>query len=352
MIQSVVITDSHIGTYELHPIHRLANIRPMNETEWLPFRDSIGKHGLLYPIIRWEKLILNGANRLRACLETSTPPKFTELEDMPLFRRCKTRPEQEEAAKIIVKMVDLDRRQLSPREIADAIARMYPPKPRGRPAQTPENTGEENGSAEPFTRPSDAELAKQHGISHATLKRARQEDEDEKKVREGCIPSVQAAVGKEFTARAAANLAGLPAGQQKKTLRIFRESKGKISLVAAMSRVLQEAEQGRGHRNEELPGQSKKTTMIAVEGIQWYPEEALHLAVEAFERSNLEMLEQRGIDTEKYRPEAKRVGFSIGGIKSFIRCARCGLMIQATDDTRKVEGGVAHRECPNGARND
>jgi hypothetical protein len=342
---AVTVTATHIGVYERHAIHLQADVRRMNETEWTRFRNSVGEFGLRYPIVRWEKKILSGANRLLACLETGQPPWFCEFEELPMFRRCKTRPDQEAAARKLIEMEDLDRRQLNPGEIAAVLVRLYPPLPRGRPSKTSGNADQENPPNGGIKRPSDEKLARQSGISPRTLQRAREESEDEKLVREGCVKEIQEAVGKEFSARDAANLRDLDPKEQRKILKYFRETKPKPgSLTIAMTHLRA--------RNPNLPGMSVKSDMHLVRIEEWVPAETPDLAVDSAKRMALDLLERRGIDPEKYSPVVTGVGLKVGGIKSFTPCVRCGFLLYSASPQKKTAQGPACKECPDGRARD
>lgn len=59
--------------------HPLAAMFPlMTGPAFEDLRADIGKHGLREPIVTYEGKVLDGRNRLRACIETDTPPVFRE----------------------------------------------------------------------------------------------------------------------------------------------------------------------------------------------------------------------------------------------------------------------------------
>lgn len=68
-----------IGDHEVHPA---AALFPMiAETEWPAFLDDIRTNGQRRPIVRIGKLILDGRNRLRACIEIGREPTFRAFGD-------------------------------------------------------------------------------------------------------------------------------------------------------------------------------------------------------------------------------------------------------------------------------
>ena len=86
------------GDYKIHP---LADVFPLLEGK--PFDDfasSIAKNGLLEPIVMLDGAVLDGRNRLRACLGTKTPPRFVDY-DKPM------------AAEEYVWAVNVERRHLT-----------------------------------------------------------------------------------------------------------------------------------------------------------------------------------------------------------------------------------------------
>jgi ParB-like chromosome segregation protein Spo0J len=64
-----------LGEFKIHP---LANKLPMmNAKEFGELKASIKLHGLLNPIITdHQERIIDGRNRLKACIETETAPRF------------------------------------------------------------------------------------------------------------------------------------------------------------------------------------------------------------------------------------------------------------------------------------
>lgn len=62
--------------------HPLAALFPlMTGPAFEDLRADIGMPGLREPIVTHEGMVLDGRNRLRACLETGTPPEFREWDD-------------------------------------------------------------------------------------------------------------------------------------------------------------------------------------------------------------------------------------------------------------------------------
>lgn len=75
---------SEYGGYALHEVCRRAKA-PMNERQLARLEDSIREVGLLQPILLCEGRILDGKNRMRACLAAGVEPEFTEYTgDYPL----------------------------------------------------------------------------------------------------------------------------------------------------------------------------------------------------------------------------------------------------------------------------
>ena len=59
--------------------HPLAALFPLMEGRaFEDLRADIAQHGLREPIVIHEGKVLDGRNRLRACIETGTPPEFRE----------------------------------------------------------------------------------------------------------------------------------------------------------------------------------------------------------------------------------------------------------------------------------
>src|SRR5215469_13953517 len=72
-------TEERIGKYRVHPI---ASMFPLlKDEEYKKFRDDISIHGQIEPIIVQGDLLLDGRNRLRACLDLNREPKVEEFED-------------------------------------------------------------------------------------------------------------------------------------------------------------------------------------------------------------------------------------------------------------------------------
>jgi len=72
---------ARIGTHEIHPA---AALFPMiAESEWPSFVADIGANGQRKPIVRIGDLILDGRNRLRACLEIGIEPRFRAFGEEP-----------------------------------------------------------------------------------------------------------------------------------------------------------------------------------------------------------------------------------------------------------------------------
>src|SRR4051812_10366915 len=102
-------------------IHPYANVFPLLQgAEFDAFADDIAKHGLREPIVLYEKKMLDGRNRHRACLVRKVEPRFVEFTgDDPLA---------------FVISANLQRRHLDTSQramVADAIATL----PQGRPVE-------------------------------------------------------------------------------------------------------------------------------------------------------------------------------------------------------------------------
>ena len=62
-----------------YPVHPVAELFPLLEGDELTeMAESIGRHGLLHPIVLHEGRIVDGRNRLRACELAHVEPSFTE----------------------------------------------------------------------------------------------------------------------------------------------------------------------------------------------------------------------------------------------------------------------------------
>jgi len=85
--------------YEPHPLAKL--FPPMGPCEYKGLKADIEKNGLRNPIVLFERRILDGWNRYRACLGSGISPVFVEYEgDDPLG---------------FVVSMNLNRRHLTPR---------------------------------------------------------------------------------------------------------------------------------------------------------------------------------------------------------------------------------------------
>jgi hypothetical protein len=61
--------------------HPLATLFPLMEgPAFADFCEDVATYGLREPIVLYEGKVLDGRNRLRACIETGIPPVFRELE--------------------------------------------------------------------------------------------------------------------------------------------------------------------------------------------------------------------------------------------------------------------------------
>jgi ParB-like chromosome segregation protein Spo0J len=107
--------------------HRLADLFPlMQGTEFDLFKEDVRRNGLLEPILLYEGAVLDGRNRLRACIEAGVPIRTVELVGSdPLSS---------------VISANLSRRHLTTRERAEAAARLSN-LPVGRPGENTPNGG-------------------------------------------------------------------------------------------------------------------------------------------------------------------------------------------------------------------
>lgn len=97
-------------------VHPLAAIFPMmSDDELLELADDIRANGLLFPIIRsTDGILVDGRNRLRACVIAGVEPTFDD---------CVTSDEQ---ARAIILSANIARRHLSKGQQAMATAMLYP----------------------------------------------------------------------------------------------------------------------------------------------------------------------------------------------------------------------------------
>jgi N6-adenosine-specific RNA methylase IME4/ParB-like chromosome segregation protein Spo0J len=62
-------------------IHEVVYLFPrMSETEFAELKADIAQHGLQMPILRYRGKVVDGANRLKACIELGIIPRFEELQ--------------------------------------------------------------------------------------------------------------------------------------------------------------------------------------------------------------------------------------------------------------------------------
>jgi len=137
-------TQSAAANQELQ-FHPLANIFPLMEgEEFNALVADIKATGLLQPIVLYEDKILDGRNRYRACLAAGVTPDIIELGEV-----------REVVAIALVIAANIRRRHLTPEQKTDLLARLV--------AAHPEK--------------SDRQLAKETGVTHPTIAKARRKAE-------------------------------------------------------------------------------------------------------------------------------------------------------------------------------
>ncbi len=119
-MQQVIVTLTHIGPYAVHPIRAEADLPNMPESQWAAFCESVSKYGLQKKILRFDKLILDGCQRCRACLETGRPPEFEEYQ-----ARGRNEAEIDAELRLIVKFSEFDRKHLPAGQLAAAALRLF-----------------------------------------------------------------------------------------------------------------------------------------------------------------------------------------------------------------------------------
>lgn len=134
-----------------HPIAKLFPMMATDTEEWREFVDDIRVHGLRTPITLYEGKILDGRNRYRACLESST---MIEVEEYV--------GRHDEAVDLVLSL-NLHRRHLTIGQLALVAAEVANMK-RGRPSN--------NVSADTLTA-SLAKASRQVGVSRRSAARAR-----------------------------------------------------------------------------------------------------------------------------------------------------------------------------------
>lgn len=73
---------SQIETWSMIETHPAAELFPMmSEDEYQGLLDDIHQHGQRQPIVMWQGMLLDGRNRLRACLELGIEPLLKELDE-------------------------------------------------------------------------------------------------------------------------------------------------------------------------------------------------------------------------------------------------------------------------------
>lgn len=217
-----------IGEYETHPA---ADVFPLMEgAEFEALIADITEHGLREPIVRvWVPdpiapatrvaLVLDGRNRLRACIAAKVKPEWREYEgDDPVA---------------FVVSLNLNRRHLNESQramVADRIATM--PRGANQHAQVCAST------------PTQERAADLMSVSRRSVQHARA-------VREGGVPELSAAVDRgDLAVSAAADIARLPEAKQRAVL---DKTSGKPGNVRALVRQIEKQEVGAKLNAEPAP---------------------------------------------------------------------------------------------------
>ena len=78
--------------YEIHPA---ATIFPMmTEEEYQGLKNDIAENGQREPVVVWNDLLIDGRNRMQACIELDREPRVAELDSDqdPWFQRPRDLP--------------------------------------------------------------------------------------------------------------------------------------------------------------------------------------------------------------------------------------------------------------------
>lgn len=167
-----------IGEWEVHPYACV--FRLMSDDEFSSLCDSIREWGLRDPILLLDGKVLDGRNRLRACLETGTPPQF---EEFGLY-------DSDREVRDFVWDRNAVRRHLTPLALATCRLALYPEEAESAKAAAAERKAEGQdrgrkkraaGSAPNGAQPTDqprtekkaaADIAHKAGVSTRTVERA------------------------------------------------------------------------------------------------------------------------------------------------------------------------------------
>ncbi len=198
-----------IGRYRIHP---LCDALPaMPEPEFERLKESIRRNGLRHPIWFWRDQIVDGSNRLRACLELEIEPRFKEWAP-------KVPDNWQNELKEFIVIQNVLRRHLSASQRAFAAAQLVTTDGAGRP-----KIGETSTISQ-------GEAANALGVDRKSVNRAAA-------VLEGGSAALKRAVRDgEISVEDAANIADLPADEQKKALKAVERGEARTVTAAARSR--------------------------------------------------------------------------------------------------------------------
>jgi hypothetical protein len=226
-----------------HPICLL--MPSADDDELLNLADDIRAHGLLDPIVLFEKRILDGRNRAAACESTGVAPRYVEFEG--------TREE----ALVFVVSHNLKRRHLTKQAIADTLVEAEDfnlhyelgepatPSDIKMPAQKPKTV-------------SSRELAKAAGgaVSREMINATR-------KVKEKAEPELQVAVKKgRIGVQDAAKAADLPPDQQKAIAASPKPRRAANAAIEAAQNATERSHSGERDSRRELRKAWEKATAL------------------------------------------------------------------------------------------
>ena len=226
-----------------HPICLL--MPSADDDELLNLADDIRAHGLLDPIVLFEKRILDGRNRAAACESTGVAPRYVEFEG--------TR----EVALVFVVSHNLKRRHLTKQAIADTLVEAEDfnlhyelgepatPSDIKMPAQKPKTV-------------SSRELAKAAGgaVSREMINATR-------KVKEKAEPELQVAVKKgRIGVQDAAKAADLPPDQQKAIAASPKPRRAANAAIEAAQNATERSHSGERDSRRELRKAWEKATAL------------------------------------------------------------------------------------------
>lgn len=184
-----------IGSYYTHPAADCLEL--IEGEEFKKLCRDIKANGLRDPIVLYhdasEVLLLDGRNRLRACLKTGVKPRFVDLDDVDPIDYVESK--------------NLSRRHLTAGQRALAANKLAKLRTGQKKPEAPAKTGGKAGTSKPELTQSQA--ATKHHVSERYVRDARVVDEH-------AVPEVQRAAGRgELALDAAAALARLPKAEQR-----------------------------------------------------------------------------------------------------------------------------------------